>query len=641
MPDLSTTPEAIYRQRCADFRARCEVYDRRSRLNGNVNLLLFLAGILFLGGALWRSDPLLYAVASVLLVAFVVAKGIHIRINRVLLRYRTLLALNEEGLHRLVRTWSSLPDPVASHSPNGDDEVGEPKSQVGGTAAIDENTAIDLDLLGHASLEHLLGTPFTPVGRATLRRWLLDLASPPVVRSRQSAVAELAPEIDFRDEVGVRGRLMESDQESYARFIAWAEGDGWLHRQRWLMLAVRLLPLVVLGLLLSMLFGMEVLPILVAVLVVNLALTMTIGRRVMDDIGQVAARQAVYAAYGEMFQFLTDQSFSSPGLRQLQEQLATDGRSASAQMQRLGRLMPLADIRRSILFFPIEIATLWSFHLLWLLEGWQRAAGGSVRLWLKTLGETEALIALATLHFDHPTWAFPELIDKGPALFEAVQLAHPLLQPGQAVANDVTVGPSGTFLLVTGSNMSGKSTLLRAIGLNTVLAQIGAPVCAAQLKLTPLTVASSMRVQDSLEAGISYFMAELRRLKAIVDLADARQGATGISILYLLDEILQGTNTAERQIAARHIVLHLVESGAIGAVSTHDLTLADTPNVAACSVPVYFTEQFTRGSQGPSMHFDYRLRPGIATSTNALKWMELVGLPLTGTSPQDHLTEPT
>jgi len=238
------------------------------------------------------------------------------------------------------------------------------------------------------------------------------------------------------------------------------------------------------------------------------------------------------------------------------------------------------------------------------------------------------LLALATLHFEQPTWVFPEFQAENSGALKALALAHPLLPADRAVGNDVEIGPPGSYLLVTGSNMSGKSTLLRAIGVNVVLAQMGAPVCAASLTLPRLAVISSMRVQDSLEAGVSFYMAELRRLKEIVDRADAQQAQGGPLLLYLLDEILQGTNTAERQIAARHIISHLVGRGAIGAVSTHDLTLADAPELKPAARQVYFTEHFTRGADGPTMTFDYTLHSGIAVSTNALKLMELVGLPV-------------
>lgn len=176
--------------------------------------------------------------------------------------------------------------------------------------------------------------------------------------------------------------------------------------------------------------------------------------------------------------------------------------------------------------------------------------------------------------------------------------------------------------------MSGKSTLLRSIGVNAVLAGAGGPVCAAALRLPPVALWTSVRVQDSLERGVSYFMAELQRLKLVVDAADRRAAEGGAPVLYLLDEILQGTNTAERQIAARQIIGHLVRRGAIGAVSTHDLALADAPELAGSAGAVHFRDTIGDGASGPTMSFDYTLRPGVATTTNALRLMELVGLRL-------------
>jgi DNA mismatch repair ATPase MutS len=236
------------------------------------------------------------------------------------------------------------------------------------------------------------------------------------------------------------------------------------------------------------------------------------------------------------------------------------------------------------------------------------------------MGEAEALTALAGLRHANPDWSFPRLVPGASAL-EAEELGHPLLPPDVCVTNDVEVGPPGRFLLVTGSNMSGKSTLLRALGLNAVLAQAGAPVCARSLTLPPLRVCTSMRVDDSLRGGVSFFMAELRRLKHVVDVAEAGDEAT---TLYLLDEILQGTNTAERRVAARTVIRRLLASGAMGAVTTHDLTLADADDLMEAAVPVHFTE--TVGSPAEGLSFDYRLRPGIARSTNALKLLRLVGL---------------
>jgi DNA mismatch repair ATPase MutS len=254
-------------------------------------------------------------------------------------------------------------------------------------------------------------------------------------------------------------------------------------------------------------------------------------------------------------------------------------------------------------------------------------AGRHAREWLEALGEAEALSALAGLLHANPDWALPA-IDPSADRVEAKEIGHPLIPGDKRVTNDVEVGPPSTFLLVTGSNMSGKSTLLRSIGVNVVLANAGGPVCAQALTLPPVALWTSMRIEDSLEMGVSYFMAELQRLKAVVEAAHTVRAGGERRLLYLLDEILQGTNTAERQIAARRIILHLVHEGAIGAVSTHDLNLAENPEVAEAARLVHFTETIHRGPEGLEMTFDYKLRPGIATSTNALKLMEIVGLDL-------------
>jgi hypothetical protein len=665
------TPEAIYQRRCADFGRQRDIYSRRSSRNGNLSLGLIVGALASLGGWLWRGTPALLLAAGLLGAGFVISFIHHGRIDQTLRRYTELYAINAEGLLRLLRDWVSLPlrQPPESRpirkARSGFGQLFAPFSPIVApvTPAVepDQNAqdvpsyAADLDLLGHASLQHLLNTPTTLVGQQRLHDWLLVPAPHLVARQRQPAVAELAPLNDLRDEFALRGRLMGAAQERaferpFEGFLRWAEAAPWLEGRDWLLWLARILPLVTLGLYLAQQLGLINYPVWLIGIAVGVIATATIGRAVDNRIDAVAERQSVFATYAALFKLLGDQQFAAPALRQLQHDLSADSVRADQQMARLGRLMALADLRGWMFFYPIQLATLWNVHVLWLLERWQRAAGARARAWLAALGDFEALAALATLMHDNPSWVFPELYDPRrytkegnqpsdvhaaasscvDSKIDAANLGHPLLLPAACVGNDVTIGPPGTFLLVTGSNMSGKSTLLRAIGMNVVLAQAGGPVCAAALRVPPLALASSMRVQDSLEQGISYFMAELRRLKEVVDTA-AQDGQAGERTpLFLLDEILHGTNTTERQIAARRIILHLLSLGATGAVSTHDLALADTPEFADISQLVHFTEQFTRGADGLSMTFDYQLRPGIATSTNALKLMEMIGLPSDG-----------
>jgi DNA mismatch repair ATPase MutS len=325
-----------------------------------------------------------------------------------------------------------------------------------------------------------------------------------------------------------------------------------------------------------------------------------------------------------MLRLLADAPFASSRLTRIRARLQAGG-GAPRQLARLERIAAWAEVRYSpMLHGALQWLFLWDIQVAASLERWRRAAGAHVRDWLAQLGEAEALAALATLAHDNPTWTFPEIVQGGAPLVEGSAVGHPLIPATARVTNEVSVGPPGSFLLVTGSNMSGKSTLLRAIGANVVLAQAGAPVCAARFRLPLLAVYTSVRVQDSLEEGISLFMAELRRLKLIVDAA--RAAPQDRPVLYLLDEILHGTNSAERRVAARTVIGHLIDAGAIGVVTTHDLALASEGELALAARPVQFTEHVDRSASGMAMRFDYRLRPGLATSANALALLELVGL---------------
>jgi DNA mismatch repair ATPase MutS len=261
---------------------------------------------------------------------------------------------------------------------------------------------------------------------------------------------------------------------------------------------------------------------------------------------------------------------------------------------------------------------MWDAHCAFALSRWRARAGKRLRGWLEAIGEVEALASLGAFTFEHPDFAWPE--PAAQPMLEASALGHPLIADDQRVGNDVRLPCAGRALVVTGSNMSGKSTLLRAIGVNVVLACAGAPVCARSMRVGPLRVATSMRVEDSLARGVSHFYAELQRLKRIVDWArDSSPGA----VLFLLDEILHGTNSRERVVGARAVVRDLLGTGALGAISTHDVGITAIVQELPDRVEnVHFEEQVS----GTTMTFDYVLRPGVVQSSNALRLMRAIGL---------------
>ena len=297
---------------------------------------------------------------------------------------------------------------------------------------------------------------------------------------------------------------------------------------------------------------------------------------------------------------------------------------APAALRNLEQLVALADVRHTAwLFVPLQTLTLWDLHVWWLIERWRKRHGATVRHWLEAIGRIDAAGGLAALAFDQPAWTFPAG-DRTASVIDGRGVGHPLLADAVRVANDVHLGPPGRFLLITGSNMSGKSTLLRAIGLNVVLAHAGGPTCATTLRLPPLALHTSMRVSDSLELGLSLFMASLVRLQQIVQAA--RIATADRRVCFLLDEVLQGTNSAERQIAVRTVVDHLLGCEAIGAVTTHDLELARDAAFTARAQSFHLQETLAGSGSSISMTFDYRLRPGPAQAGNALQLLRMLGL---------------
>lgn len=612
MPD---GPTQRYAERTQHFAGIRDSYAARWGRVANLRLIVFVIALAAVGAGWWRGSAWLVWAGGIGGVAFVALVAYHRYLGARRLRASILHDLNAEGLLRLRRAWEDLP-----------------LRRPAGPAPADP-TAFDLDLLGPASLQHLLGTPQTHIGQLTLQGWLLRPAAPATIRSRQAAVDELADAIDLRDEIALRCRLAAEGQPAYERFSAWAiSPPSPLSRPAARALTIASPALLILSAA-AQAAGLTPWSLWAIFLALNIILSIALGAHTIEPLAQLYDRHDLLVAYGRLFQLAAGTPVRAAALRDLQAALSAGGIRADSQLRRLGRIAVLAEYSRSILYPALQFGLLWSFQVVALAERWRQIAGPRLRGWLEAIGTLEALAALGALRHDNPGWTFPQIVEGGQPEIVARGLGHPLLDPANAVPNDVQVGPPGSFLLITGSNMSGKSTLLRAVGVNIVLAQAGGPVCAAELRMPPLTLATSMRVQDSLAQGVSYFMAELRRLREIVDAATAARSPGAPAVCYLLDEILHGTNSAERQIAARQVIQHLVGLGAIGAVSTHDLALADDALIAASARLAHFREQISEGPDGVTMRFDYTLRPGLAVTTNALRLMQIVGLPVSAAGP--------
>ena len=627
-PSALGSGAADYATRAAAFAQIEAALRRQVERISQLRLLAFIvaggSGIALLGG--WGRAALMVAGLVIGAAAYVALASRHAE-RRQRARWAGVRRIVcEQGAHRVARDWNAL----------------APWS--GEVLNHEHPHAADLDVTGHASLVRLLDVTSPGPGRLTMMSWLTGQA--PLVaelRARQDAVRELTPAVEWRETLTAHawtaGQSRRADVE---RFLTWTGEKPWLLERPAYIWAARVLPFFIVptvGLAFLSIFWTWgalpppsdsivrlgalarqwwVLPFAAGVLLTGLT-RREVGARLQAAMSHLGG----LAAYAAMLGHVESSPFTTPRLAGLRERLANE-RGASRALTRLGAIVRLAETQYSPMgHMVLQLLGLWDLHVVVALERWQATSGMHARDWLSALGDAEALAALATLAHDNPGWTMPDFVD-GPARIEASALGHPLLPGETRVSNDVSVGLPGSFLLVTGSNMSGKSTLLRAIGTNVVLAQAGGPVCAQSMRLTPVDVWTSIRIDDSLEAGVSLFMAELRRLKRIVDAA--RDPARPRPLLYLLDEILHGTNTAERRIAARRVLTYLLDAGAIGAVTSHDLTLADDPSLDGPAQRVHFTERFEQRNGAMTMTFDYKLRPGLATSANALKLLAMIGL---------------
>jgi len=476
--------------------------------------------------------------------------------------------------------------------------------------------ADDLDLLGAGSAFELLSTSRTATGDRMLAEWLLAPAAPEIVRARQAAVAELRESLNLREDIALMGEDIRTAIDDQA-MKTWGERPAvrFFPGARWLALALACAAVATFVLFLAQVLSLR--PFLAVVLA-----ELIFGLLVRDRVRSVASLASTPARELKLvrllLQRLEKEPFQAPRLVQLTHSLDLHGLTASAEIRRLERAVEYLDSARNQFFRAFAAPLVWIPQFTMAIEAWRQECGPHIGEWVAAVGEFEALCSLATFAYERPDAVFPELAAVPGPLFDGDDVRHPLIPRDHAVGNDVKLGGACALWIVSGSNMSGKSTLLRAVGLNSALAWAGAPVCCARLRVSPLRIGASIRVNDSLTDNKSRFYAEISRLRDIVDLARAEEPT-----LFLLDELLSGTNSHDRRIGAAAVIQGLVERGAIGLVTTHDLALAEIAGtLGERARNVHFEDHIENGE----IHFDYHLRAGVVERSNALELMRAVGL---------------
>ena len=592
--------------------------NRSCRLIQLLRSLLFLLFAACLVAALTGnlSGLLAYVLPGLPLLALFATAAYHETVESRQRSDQIRLSINQQQIRRLERDWAALPQVPFDVPPE---------------AACLSN---DLDLFGKASLMKLACIARTPLGIRKMGQWLLEPCSPEEILKRQRAVAELKDEFELREELQLLSHTVAAAQTDPGELLAWADGNLWLDRRKWLLWFGRLSAALVLCCLIGFFFPGAPRMILgglgLVLVIINIGFTVFYSGSIHSIFNAVGYRQKDVAVFVDLFRLSSRLSEDDACLGEIRQELVSGKNNAVSATGNLRTIIGMAQMRRSGLMFLVYILFQFLFlldiHTLWWLEKWQRKYGMRVAAWLHSVATLESLVSLSNLAFHQSDWVFPR-IDTRESQVVSEQIGHPLLPDQQRVCNDVEIGPADTMLLVTGSNMSGKSTLLRSIGLNCVLAQAGSVVCAKSMSLPPLRIETSMRIGDSISDGVSFFMAELKRLRQITREAEQLEKDPERVLLFLLDEILQGTNSRERQIAVIRVCEHLLESKAIGAISTHDLELAEADKIRSRCRTVHFREFFEQNPAGQQeMKFDYLMRQGTSPTTNALKLLEMVGL---------------
>jgi hypothetical protein len=587
------TPQQEYRQRLTD---RAREAERLATLDARLGVVrLSLAALALAGGwAFFVLVPSLLLVAPV--AAFVGAVVYHHFVRRHLGCARRAVAYYERGLARIEDRWNGT-------GPGGE-RFETPHHQY----------AADLDLFGRHSLFELLSTARTRMGEEALADWILSPAPLHAIRGRHASMADLRPRLDLREDMAVLGEPATIGVRPDA-LLEWAEAPNRLERV-WIAPAALVLPALAVAAATVWILSGPATP-LVVVLVIEAAVLYRLGARLAPVIRGTEKAFEDLSLFAELLLRVERERFETESLKALVERLSSHTTPASQTIGRLVTIAGFMEARRNPLVGILSVPLLYPLLTALAAERWRRKHGAVVRAWVAALGEFEALCSIAAYAYEHPEDRLPEFVD-GPARFEAEALGHPLIPASRCVRNDVTLAEDTRVMLVSGSNMSGKSTLLRTVGINTVLAMMGAPARARRLRLTPLQVGASIRINDSLHEGSSRFYAEITRLRELRDLTERP-----LPLLFLLDELLQGTNSKDRRIGAEGIIRAFVARGAIGIVSTHDLALTDIDLVELGGLRnKHFQDHLDQGQ----MKFDFTLRDGPVTKSNAVELMRSIGL---------------
>ena len=580
---------------------RLEIASRNERSHlriGNLKLLTIAVGLVLVWLS-WSRGLFSFYWVLVLVAAYAALAVMHERVLRARSRAETAAAFYRRGIARIEDRWAGR---------------GEPGERFRDAKHV---YADDLDLFVWGGLFELLSTARLPMGESRLAQWLKQPSPIATVKERHVLLAELREKTTLREDLAVigedlRGRL---NPES---LIAWAEG-GLAPPQHLLRIVAVLISLCMAAALVNYFRTLNYFPVLVLLLLEKVIYSI-FQRRINSGLAKYPANGEGILLFAEILARFETEAFVSPRLQEFSAELKQGDVTGSSAIRKLARVVEWIDGRGSLLAKILEWLTLYSLQVGLAAEAWRRKYGNKMRLWVEITAEMEALLSLAAYSHEHPADSFPEIVEttEPGTIFNGEEIGHPLIPSARCVRNSVRLDGETRVLLISGSNMSGKSTLLRTVGINTVLAFAGAPVRAKSLRITPLSLGTRIRSGDSLQEGLSNFYAEILRIRDVFELTSG-----GKPLLFLFDELLEGTNSSDRRIGAESLVRALLDRHAIGMITTHDLALTEIASRYGTLIRNAHFQDFVENGQ---MRFDYKLHEGVVTKSNAIELMRMIGL---------------
>lgn len=595
-------PKEEYEKRKKYYEGLIKKQDKSIKSISNLRLVTFLVGALV---TIFFYVTKNYFLCVGLFLAFLLIFIYLVREHNKVIESRkyslSLHKINDDSIKRIDGNWKSFSD-------TGEEFLEE-----------DHNYSKDLDIFGRGSLFQWINTTATFLGRRKLSNILKEpYESINEIYTRQEAIKELAEKLDWRQEFMADGIIASDNIRDTEDLINWAKDRKKEYCNPLLSGILKVLPIITTAIIiLPLLWRTMPLYLSPLAIIVNILILMKGNNYRGRALSTVDKYKDSIKVYYKMIRCIEKEKFNSRYLKNIKGNfIDEEGHTASWQINKLVTISDMTAFRRSPYYFFMNIITLWDYQCMFALEKWKRDSGKSLEAWLNAIGEMEVISSMSIIKYDNPEWAMPKIVEEKD-IISAKNMGHPLLTNAR-VCNDFKIEKPASILLITGSNMSGKSTLLRTVGINLILAYIGAPVCADEFTCSMMNVYSCMRVSDDLERNISSFYAELLRIKKIVEASKENK-----KIFFLLDEIFKGTNSMDRHTGAKVLINKLRKEGAVGLVSTHDLELGDLEKESSGRIKNYHFKEYYKDNK---IYFDYKLRSGISTTRNALYLINMIGI---------------